>query len=196
MRLAHGPSTTKKKAAMNALCMGMLSNPRVQRVMTDFLDLDASGLARIEDATGQEEIREAIGGLFDALRTLLSDAQLRQQVEELAGDLDTGHDPHAEALAHLDGARDLCCCTALPQTIVALALMRRYLAALGSDANDEAAVVAAVDGIVALLAPGVSVLEHWERNRTGCARLWEALNKILGVLDRHCPSSPPAPTSE
>lgn len=181
---------------MNAFCAGMLTNPKVQGVLADFLELDASGQARIEDPTGLDDVRRAVGCLFDVLRELLLDAQLRQQVAELSSsNEDVGIDDalHDDAVGRLDGARDLCCHVALPQTIVALVLMRRYLAGLGPDANDEAAVVASVDGIVALLAPGISVRDHWERNRAGCTRLWEALNAILRVLDQHCPPPPPAP---
>ena len=99
-------------------------------------------------------------------------------------------DPEHPLVDPLRRAEALCTGPALASTVAALCVLRRRLRALGME--NEEAVVAAVDGPVAVLAPGVSVLQLWKENRTVSARLWGTLSDLFAVLNRHCPV-PPTP---
>ena len=182
-----------------SLFFSALADPQVKAVMNEFFALDASGEARVSDPEGQENIRRVIVQLFTTIGDLLTEHTLVTTALNFETSPEECHDYGAlcqQAMEFSTGA-------AFPQTVVALYLLRTKLRSLGEKAHDEREVITIVDGIVGLLAPGVSVLEAWESNREQCARLWTCLHDILRVMDQHCPDAsssskapPPPPVAE
>lgn len=169
---------------MQALLMQTLAQPQVQSVVAEFLTLRADPAVVLDGPEGEVAVRCALEGLFDVLMDLLQDQQILAQAGEFSEDAKQ----HADRmLAGLERGRMFCVGAALPEAVVALYLLRRRLRSLGDRARDEEAVVTALDGVVALLAPGVSVLELWQDNRSSCTRLWVSLSQLISSMDAHCP---------
>ena len=188
-----------------------LAQPQARSTLAEFFEIQASGAARIPETTeggegaegARTEMRAVIDELFDVISDLVHEhavvARATQALDGAgggaggaAGDPDDALAAAATArLGNIETARAACTGEFLSHAIVGVYLMRRKLRALGPKAQNEEDVVDAVDGIVAMLAPGISVRELWLDNRPGCTRLWTTLNAILRAMDRHCPETKP-----
>lgn len=170
----------------------LLTQPQVQTVVAEFLTLRADPAVVLDGPAGEAAVRAALETLFDTLRELMRDQQVLASAKEFSEDATQQAE---RILAGLDRGRLLCVGAALPEAVVALYLLRRRLRSLGPDARDERSVVGALDGVVALMAPGVSVLDLWQDNRSRCASLWTSLRGLMEAMDDHCPdpTAPPPP---
>ena len=174
------------QSLLNTLC-----RPDVQAVVSEWFDLRLSGVCVVSGDEAETELRAAIQELFAVLMAMAHDQRLVRQAYTFAAEDDTaasgGATDGAESL--LQRAQEFCLVSAFPDAVVALYLLRRKLRAMGAAARDERAVVTALSDVVALMAPGVSVLALWENNRAEGTQLWAALSEIMRVLDCHCPDA-------
>ena len=171
-----------------------LNDPNVQSVVSEFFDLIGSGRAVIHNDAGRTDVTVVVGNLFDILNQIAEEHDLTAAFDDTV----------AEELRNLsekvEAARTFCLESALDQTIVALFMMRQKLQQLGEQAQDESVVIATIDKPIALLIPEFSLLRLWEENQERCARVWDALTRILRCMDRWCPDGGApvvtAPTTE
>ena len=171
---------------MSAL-LAALGRPDVKAVMEEFFALENSGVARVTDPAALADLRGVIRALFGVVGTMLQTFHALRGALEFDDNDAAGAAPQDYA-AYCQQAEELCTGSAMPQTVVALYLLRAKLRALGPDANEEH-VVRLVHETVALLIPGVSLLDVWQENRAQCAQLWTCLTDLLRVMDACCPDA-------
>jgi hypothetical protein len=162
-------------------------NPAVQGVVMEWMDLRMSGqLEHLVDGPAHDALVLSIECLFAALRRLVADHEALAALDQTASDSST-----TSLDTILAQAQDSCTTDSFLDAVTALCVLRRKVVAVCLDLRDEAAVLAQLEGIVSLMAPGVSLLSVWERHgpRLGNSPkgVRDAVIEALHQLNLHCP---------